>query len=58
MSLGFVVGESKPNVVTVQSSRALPIGEYVIIEVDEGKIVGLVETSFVTSAALSDVKKL
>ena len=56
MSLGFVVGESKPNVVTVQSSRALPIGEYVIIEVDEGKIVGLVETSFVTSAALSDVK--
>ena len=56
MSLGFVVGESKPNIVTVQSSRALPIGEYVIIEVDEGKIVGLVETSFVTSAALSDVK--
>ena len=56
MSLGFVVGESKPNVVTVQSSRALPIGEYVIIEVDEGKIVGLVETSFVTSAALSDVR--
>jgi len=56
MNIGYVVGESKPNVVTVQSSRALPIGEYVIIEVDEGKIVGLVETSFVTSAALSDVK--
>ena len=56
MSLGFVVGESKPNVVTIQSSRALPIGEYVIIEVEEGKIVGLVETSFVTSAALSDVR--
>ena len=56
MNIGYVVGESKPNVVTVQSSRALPIGEYVIIEVDEGKIVGLVETSFVTSAALSDVR--
>ena len=56
MSLGFVVGESKTNVVTIQSSRALPIGEYVIIEVEEGKIVGLVETSFVTSAALSDVR--
>ena len=56
MSLGFVVGESKPNVVTIQSSRALPIGEYVIIEVEEGKMVGLVETSFVTSAALSDVR--
>ena len=56
MSIGYVVGESKPNVVTIQSSRALPIGEYVIIEVDEGKIVGLVETSFVTSAALSDVR--
>ena len=56
MSLGFVVGESKPSVITVQSSRALPIGEYVIIEVKEGKIVGLVETSFVTSAALSDVR--
>ena len=40
MNIGYVVGESKPNVVTVQSSRALPIGEYVIIEVDEGKIVG------------------
>ena len=31
MTLGFVIGESKPTVVTGQTSRSLPIGEYVII---------------------------
>ena len=36
MNIGYVVGESKPNVVTVQSSRGLRIGDYVLIEVDEG----------------------
>ena len=31
MTLGFVIGESKPTIVTGQTSRSLPIGEYVII---------------------------
>ncbi len=55
MTLGFVIGESKPTVVTGQTSRSLPIGEYVIINSKEGKIVGLVEKSVVSSAALGDV---
>ena len=56
MTLGFVIGESKPTVVTAQTSRSLPIGEYVIINSNEGKIVGLVEKSVVSSAVLADVK--
>ena len=55
MTLGFVIGESKPTVVTAQTSRSLPIGEYVIINSNEGKIVGLVEKSVVSSAVLADV---
>ena len=39
MTLGFVIGESKPTLVTAQTSRSLPIGEYVIIDSSEGKIV-------------------
>ena len=35
MTLGFVIGESKPTVVTAQTSRSLPIGEYVIINSKE-----------------------
>ena len=43
MTLGFVIGESKPTLVTAQTSRSLPIGEYVIIDSTEGKIVGLLK---------------
>jgi len=39
MTLGFVIGESKPTIVTAQTSRSLPIGEYVIINSNDGKIV-------------------
>ena len=56
MTLGFVIGESKPTLVTAQTSRSLPIGEYVIIDSQDGKIVGLAEKSVVSSAALGDVK--
>ena len=56
MSLGFVIGESKPTFVTAMTSRALPVGEYVKISSDEGEILGLVEKSTVTSAAFTDVK--
>jgi len=37
MTLGFVIGESKPTVVTAQTSRSLPIGEYVIINSKESR---------------------
>ena len=56
MTLGFVIGESKPTLVTAQTSRSLPIGEYVIIDSQDGKIVGLAEKSVVSSAVLGDVK--
>ena len=45
MSLGFVIGESKPTFVTAITSRALSVGEYIKIGSDEGEILGLVEKS-------------
>ncbi|KAF6243651.1 hypothetical protein C6988_02220 [Nitrosopumilus sp. b1] len=56
MIIGYVIGESKPTRITALASRALSIGEYVIINSDEGKILGLVERSYVSSVALSDVR--
>ena len=53
MSLGFVIGEAMPTLVTAQTSRSLPIGEYVIIDSAEGKIIGLAEKSVVSSASVS-----
>ena len=38
MTLGFVIGESKPTIVTGQTSRSLPIGEYVIIILENGGV--------------------
>ena len=56
MSLGYVIGESKPAFVTALTSRPLSVGEYAIIDTDEGKILGLVEKSKVSSAAFTDVR--
>ncbi len=56
MSLGFVIGESKPTIITAITVRALSVGEYIKINSDEGEILGLVERSSVSSAALTDVK--
>ena len=56
MSLGYVTGESKPTFVTALTSRPLAVGEYAIIDTNEGKILGLVERSKVSSAALADVR--
>jgi len=55
MTLGFVIGESKPTLVLAQTSRALSVGEYVIVDSDNGKLLGLVERSFVSSAALTGI---
>ncbi len=56
MSLGFVIGESKPTSVTAITSRALSVGEYIKIATDEGEILGLVEKSSISSAAFTDVR--
>jgi len=56
LSLGYVVGESKPTFVTAITSRALSVGEYIKIKSDEGEILGLVERSAVSSAAFTDVR--
>ena len=56
MNIGFVIGESKPTFVNALTSRPLSVGEYVIINSDEGKILGLVEKSSVSSAAFADVR--
>ena len=56
MSIGYVIGESKPTSVTALTSLPLSIGEYIIIDSEEGKILGLVERSSVTSAAFADVR--
>jgi len=56
MSLGFVIGESKPTSVTAITSRALSVGEYIKIKTEEGEILGLVEKSSISSAAFTDVR--
>ena len=56
MNIGYVIGESKPTFVTALTSRPLSVGEYTIIDSDEGKILGLVEKSKVGSAAFADVR--
>ena len=58
MIIGYVIGESMPTKITALASRPLSIGEYVIIDSEEGKILGLVERTFVSSIALADVKTL
>lgn len=56
MIIGVVIGESKPTEITAQSSKPLAVGEYVIIDSQEGKILGLVEKSAISSDALTDVR--
>ncbi|MFQ6025657.1 MAG: helicase HerA domain-containing protein [Nitrosopumilaceae archaeon] len=56
MTIGVVTGEAKPTEVTAQTKGALSVGEYVIIDSQEGKLLGLVQRSIVTSDALDDVR--
>jgi len=56
LNVGFIIGESKPTFVTALTSRPLSVGEYMIIDSEEGKILGLVEKSKVASAAFADVR--
>lgn len=56
MNIGVVIGEAKPTEVTAQSARPLSVGEYVIVDSQNGKLLGLVERSIVSSDALADVR--
>ncbi|HSD04862.1 MAG TPA: ATP-binding protein [Nitrosopumilaceae archaeon] len=56
MNIGVVIGESKPTEITAQSVRPLSVGEYVIVSSQNGKLLGLVERSIVSSDALTDVR--
>ena len=56
MNIGVVIGEAKPTEVTAQSVRPLSVGEYVIVDSQNGKLLGLVERSVVSSDALTDVR--
>ncbi len=56
MTIGVVIGESRPTDVMVQSSKPLSVGEYVIIDSQDGQILGLVEKSIISSEALTDVR--
>jgi len=56
LTVGIVTGESKSTEVSAQSSRPLSVGEYVIIDSQNGKILGLVEKSIISSEALTDVR--
>ena len=56
MTIGVVIGESRPTDVTAQSSKPLSVGEYVIIDSQDGQILGLVEKSMISSEALTDVR--
>ena len=51
--VGIVVGESKPHEIMFESKRPVSAGEYVIVNGDNGKILGLVERSTIVSDALS-----
>ncbi len=56
MKIGYVIGESKPTYVTALTTNPLAIGEYIVIDSEEGRILGLVEKSSVSSAAFADVR--
>ncbi|MGH9999404.1 MAG: helicase HerA domain-containing protein, partial [Nitrosopumilaceae archaeon] len=56
MNIGVVIGEAKPTDVTAQSVRPLSVGEYVIVDSQNGKLLGLVERSIVSSDALTDIR--
>ncbi len=52
---GFVTGEPISSKVEAITSRPFAVGEYVIIELEKTKVLGMVEESVVRSATLSDV---
>lgn len=56
MKIGFVVWESKPDFINIQSMKPLAIGEYVVVNSNEGEILCLVGKSIIVSDAFNDVK--
>jgi DNA helicase HerA-like ATPase len=51
-ALGILVGDTRPDKVYFESRRPVSIGEYVALEYGKGKVLGLVESSKVSSDAL------
>jgi len=58
LSLGFVVGESKPTFVTAITSRVLSVGEYIKIGSDEGEDLLYQVLPLLTSEILMKQKKV
>ncbi len=52
--LGIIIGTAKPDQVTFESKRPVSIGEYVILNYGKGKVLGLVESSSISSDALGN----
>jgi hypothetical protein len=52
MEIGIIVGESKPHEVMFEGKRPVSAGEYVVLDDNNGKILGLVERSIIVSDAL------
>src|SRR5919197_4794953 len=50
--LGILIGVTKPDQFTFESKRPVSIGEYVILNYGEDKVLGLVERSSIGSGAL------
>ncbi|MEM3684470.1 MAG: ATP-binding protein [Conexivisphaerales archaeon] len=56
MSIGVVDAGSKPYSFSFIAKRLVRVGEYVIVNTDEGEALALVEDSTVTSQVMSDAK--
>ena len=52
ITLGILVGDTRPDRVYFESRRSVSIGEYVVLEYGKGRVLGLVENSKVSSDAL------
>lgn len=51
--LGILVGETKPNAVIFEAQRHVSVGEYIIINVRNKGVLGVIEKSYINSDALS-----
>ncbi len=53
--LGIVVGQTRPDRVSFESKRPISVGEYVILEQSNARVLGLIEQSQVSSDALGQM---
>lgn len=55
MTIGIVKDVTNPNYIKIQAKEPLPLGKYVSIDRDDGKCLGLVETSESSSSTIKDI---